>query len=106
MLLAFTLTMPQRGSWDGRWNGEDKRYVKVVDLGRTEKAKKNARKILRRGTFWYSWADGWGARIEVKHVNGDEARQLRKVSDGFSNYEWMVTSIINTGEINFREGKV
>lgn len=31
MILSFTLSMPGRSSWNGRWSGETRRYVWMVD---------------------------------------------------------------------------
>lgn len=30
-MVAFELSMPNRGSWNNRWTGEDRRYVRVYD---------------------------------------------------------------------------
>jgi hypothetical protein len=88
MLVAFTLSMPGRNSWDGRWSGEDRLYVvveKVSDVRASE--------IVAGGPYYYNWSDGWGARIDVRAVDGKEARKLRSKSAGFCGYEWMVNTI-------------
>lgn len=96
MLVAFILSMPSNNSWDGRWSGDDKLFAVVKSFqGRGEIEK--ARSILEKRDFRYSFGDGWVARIEVKEVNGAEAKTIRRKSQGFCGYDWMVNSIIREG---------
>lgn len=97
MILSFTLTMPNRGSWNGGWSGEGNLYV-ITKVFRTKKAKEKAEKILKEGYYHYSWSDGWGAGIHVKEVSSSEAARLRKKSKGFGGYNWMVDTIIDYGQ--------
>jgi hypothetical protein len=96
--VAFFLSMPACPSWNGRWSGEGRKYV-IVKRFTTAKGGLMAAKILAEGSYWYSWSDGWGANIEVQQVDGLAAGKLRKESDGFSGYDWMVDSIVSYGRI-------
>ena len=97
MILAFTLSMPGCASWNGRWSGEGKMYG-IVKTFRTSREIENALKICEMGYYRYSWSDGWAAGITVKQVSPNEASKIRKSSNGFCGYDWMVDSIIKYGE--------
>jgi len=96
--LAFQLHMPNPPSWNGRWSGENRQHVIVKNLGRSQKAERQAKELDGR-VFCHHWDDGWTARIVVHVVDAAEARRLRRVSCGFSGYDWMVESILRDGEI-------
>lgn len=94
--LVFTLTMPNRGSWNGRWSGEKFNYVR----GRTY-SNAEFRQLPKNlvGSHYYRWNDGWTACVKVEVVDSREKlRRLRK-SDGFCGYDWMIDSLCLTGEI-------
>ena len=114
--LSFELTMPNVGSWNGKWTGADKHYfvIKVVDNKTAAKIMNgaeimpivegffNPRQIgntLPRKNYHYSWDDGWGASICVEQITAREGNKRRKLSSGFWGYEWMVDSIIIYDEI-------
>lgn len=99
MLIAFELTMPNRGSWNGRWSGEDRRWIVVRNMGRGKRAEETAKPILEKGHWHYSWSDGWGASIVAREVDGQQAAKLRRMSAGFCGYDWMVSSIIKHNKI-------
>ena len=99
MILCFELSMPGRGSWNGRWSGSDNLYAKVVNMGRSKKSAEKARKILEEGSFGYHWNDGWSASVNVREVDGNESRRIRRKTNGFCGYDWMVRSIIRNLEI-------
>jgi len=94
MLIAFVLTMPNVGSWNGKWSGESNYYARVrkypLEVGK---------KIINQRSYYYSWNDGWGANIEAKRVDSKEAQIIRKKSKGFYGYEWMIDSIEKNGKI-------
>jgi hypothetical protein len=98
MMLAFTLSMPGCPSWNGKWSGEGKKYV-IVNTFRAGSDAKNAAEIMLKRSFSYRWDDGWVARIDVHEVNSAQAAKLRKESNGFCGYEWMVKSIVQHGVI-------
>jgi hypothetical protein len=49
--------------------------------------------------YHYNFGDGWAAGVSVRTVDAAEARKLRRKSDGFSGYDWMIDSIVQHGEI-------
>lgn len=93
MNLCFTLTMPNRGSWNGRWSGEDDLYARILILSDSKAGKAKAESILSKAPFYHRWSDGWGASIDVKLVDGKEARRIKSKSKGFSGYDWMIDNI-------------
>lgn len=97
--LCFTLTMPNVGSWNGRWSGQGDLYAVIRKLGNSKAAKEKTEKILEGKNFYHSWNDGWGANVEVTLVTASEAKEIRKKSKGFCGYDWMVDSILEKGFI-------
>ena len=88
--VEFRLTMPNKGSWNGKWSGDDRNYTIVKTL-----PEKRVRELdLSEDTpqsWHYSWDDGWGANITARIMaKGERAKK----SDGFCGYEWMVRNII------------
>lgn len=101
-LISFELTMPNRGSWNGRWSGDDKKYFIIKKLtDRFVKSSEHLKELVSNGrdSWYYSWGDGWGANVTAEVINGTESRQRRKMTAGFCGYDWMVDSIITRGEI-------
>lgn len=101
MKLAFSLSMPGCNSWNGKWSGEGRRYV-IVKSFVSKKSQVKAQEILDKGYYRYDFGDGWAAGITVKEVDNMEARKLKKTSEGFSGYDWMVTSILDHGVIKVK----
>jgi hypothetical protein len=92
--IEFTLSMPGRNSWNGRWSGESTHYAIVKTL-----TDRKADELLggKQSASWgYNFGDGWFASIEARVVPKGE--RLRK-SAGFCGYNWMVSSILDDGEI-------
>jgi len=89
--VEFKLTMPNKGSWNGKWSGEDRNFTLDRDLD-------DERAIQLSGKSWsYGWPDGWRAEISARVVpTGEE----RKPSHGFNGYDWMAASILRYGKIN------
>ena len=98
IIIQFTLSMPNRNSWNGRWSGEKDLFA-IIKKFSTISAKENAKNILQKGDFYYNFGDGWGANVNAKQVTGREASIAKKKSRGFCGYNWMVESILNKGEI-------
>ena len=46
MILSFTLSMPNIGSWNGKWSGSNKLYTRVINFGRGKKAEEKVKEIL------------------------------------------------------------
>lgn len=97
MIVCFELSMPNVGSWNGKWSGENKRYI----IRKTVRSEKDIKKALSLvGSYYYSFGDGWGASINVYEVDPAESRKLQKHSkNGFCGYNWMVNSLWNYGKI-------
>lgn len=99
MKLSFTLSMPNIGSWNGKWTGEGNLYARVSSFVNSKKANEKAQKILDGGYYHYNFGDGWSAGITVKKIDDKEARKIKKHTKGFYGYEWMIDSIKDYGEI-------
>lgn len=97
MTLLFELTMPNVGSWDGKWSGANRRHLLIRKLSNTKKNLERATKLV--GNYHYSWSDGWGANVQCTVIEPKCARYFRKLSDGFCGYDWMVDSILERGKI-------
>ena len=106
MMLAFTLSMPGVASWDGKWTGEGNCYAIVRSVNAEEALRACNLRLggslepgRETGCHRYSFGDGWHASIDVRGVDRNEARRLRRKSDGFCGYDWMVDAILKTGRI-------
>ena len=98
MFIKFTLTMPNVGSWDGRWSGEGKEYSQVRKY--TKKySKEKIKNVLSKSAYFYNFGDGWSANIRVDVVDAIEKNKSRKRSLGFNDYDWMIDSIEKVGKI-------
>ena len=91
-MIVFELTMPNVGSWNGRWSGADRRYIRT-------KKERDVPKTVWDKSFYYRWDDGWGACVSVTQMPCQEARKLERQSSGFCRYDWMISSIIKRGYI-------
>lgn len=91
-MVAFYLSFPSVGSWNGKWTGEGRLYARV--FRNSEVPKEYIGK-----SYSYRWDDGWEACIDVVQVNSKEVNRIRKKSAGFYGYDWMIESIIRFGEI-------
>ena len=103
MILAFTLSMPNIGSWNGKWTGINNLYARVINFGRGKEAEERAKQILGKGYYHYNFGDGWSAGITVKQVDAKEANKIRRASQGFYGYDWMIRSIREKGIIEVSE---
>jgi len=95
MLISFRLSMPNCGSWNGKWGGSDRVFAIVKNI----RTKRTAEMILKKESYSYNFGDGWRASISVEKIDAAKARKLRKQSVGFSGYDWMVDSIFCYGDI-------
>lgn len=91
--MAFILNFPNTPTWNGNFSGSGKFY------GMLQRVAKQQEEELDGKTFSYRWEDGWSARIECRKVSAQEAAQIRRNSQGFWGYGWMVESIIKNGAI-------
>lgn len=91
MLLSFELSMPGVASANGKWTGASKRYVRVENVPK--------KSLAKPGYYVYDFGDGWRASVTVREVDGATARKLRRLSDGFCGYDWMISDIRQYGRI-------
>lgn len=91
-MIAFELSMPGKGSWNGKWSQEGQCFVRTMDQRKVPKEYWNK-------DFYYRWDDGWTACVLVRKVSIADARKLERASKGFCGYDWMIKSIIRYGEI-------
>ena len=98
MILSFRLSMPGSNAWDGKWSGSSRNYIRTRSF-QSKKSIEKANQILDKGYFHYNFGDGWRAGVAVEEVDSRKAASLRRISDGFCGYDWMITSIISVLEI-------
>jgi hypothetical protein len=95
--VLFTLTMPGRNTWNGKWSGDERNYTIVRSLGPVALERVFGPPGKRdHASFGYSWPDGWHAQVEARIV---APRERPRKSDGFCGYNWMVDSILRYGTI-------
>lgn len=94
MYIAFELSMPKVGSWNGKWTGAGRNYVVVRKF-----YKPQCDVILAPQHYYYDFGDGWGMNISVRQVDYKTAAKLKKTSQGFCGYEWAISSIVQYGDI-------
>lgn len=99
MLVSFRLTMPNRGSWNGKWSGESTMYARVEKFSKSDIIDYKINEKINKD-FYYTWDDGWSACVDVMRVDSKEAKNIRKYSKGFCGYDWMIDSILKLGYIN------
>ena len=95
-MIAFELSMPNKGSWNGKWSQEGECFVRTMDQRKVPKEYWDK-------DFYYHWDDGWTACVSVRQCPASEARKIERKSKGFCGYDWMITSIIKYGEIKCRK---
>jgi hypothetical protein len=97
--ISFQLTMPNVGSWNGKWTGAEKQYYAIQRF-----SKKNNRPFAllennKSKSWYYNFGDGWGANVKMEIVDRVEAKRREKISSGFCGYEWMIESILKFNKI-------
>lgn len=98
MLIKFTLSMPNKGSWNGRWSGENNLYARVISFKGKEK-ESLAKELLDKGYYNYNFGDGWSMGISLEKIDSKEATKIRRASKGFCGYDWAINSIIKNQKI-------
>ena len=95
-MIVFELTMTGVGSWNHKWTGENKKYLRTRRESEVPKERWNR-------NYEYSWDDGWTACVSVRKVDYREVRKMMKNSAGFYGYDWMISSIIRYGYITTKD---
>lgn len=95
MRVAFTLRMPGRGSWDGKWSAEERHYVLYRTIPKDRATALGVYPGSKR-CFRYAFGDGWVAEVEMR---GMLMGERKSGSDGFCGYDWMVEEILKHGRI-------
>ena len=97
MIICFELTMPNVGSWNGKWTGATKRYFIFKTLQKSKISRLMQNNETRN--FYYNFGDGWGANVKLTQISSKEKQKLNKINAGFMGYDWMVDSIIENDKI-------
>ena len=92
-MVGFTLSMPNVGSWNGKWTGESNLYYRYRKLSKATEAELDGK------SFHYNFGDGWSANVSCKKIDAKTNVKLKRRSNGFAGYDWMIDSILNHGEI-------
>ena len=93
-MIVFELTMPNVGSWNGKWTGSKNKYIRIMK-------ERDVPKEYWNKDFYHRWEDGWTACVSTYKLSSNEARKLEKNSSGFHGYDWMIRSIIRHGCIKY-----
>jgi hypothetical protein len=106
--ISFELTMPNVGSWNGKWTGADRKYYVIKSV--CEKSFKDDYLKLLDGkeseSWYYNFGDGWGANVHLEIIDSKEAKLRRKKSKGFAGYDWMINEILIHGRILERDERI
>lgn len=95
-MIVFELTMPHVGSWNGKWTGADRQYIRTRD-------ERKVPKEIWNKDFFYRWSDGWESCVSVTKMKASDASKLERKSSGFLGYDWMINSLIADGYIHTKE---
>ena len=87
-IVMFELTMPNVGSWDGKWSDSASKHT-------IKKRLLKDKEHLIGKSFYYNFGDGWGASVSVRLAEPRE-----RATNRFAGYEWMIKSILENGEIH------
>lgn len=93
-MIVFELSMPNKGSWNGKWSRDGELFVRTC-------RECDVPKEYWGKSFFYSWDDGWTACVTAIRMPAAEARKLERMSKGFCGYDWMIKSIIKYGDIRY-----
>lgn len=105
--LVFTLSMPGRSSWNGRWSGEETIYAIVKPIRKTQKHQAACEAIALKGSYSHSFGDGWRASVSAEIVDDPaKIRKIKKASRGFCGYDWMVKNILSHGSASDKKEEV
>jgi hypothetical protein len=93
--VEFRLSMPNRGSWNGRWSGEGREYLIYKTLSEKTLIRLGIEMSAAGKSWHHCWNDGWTARIRARIMASNERKRK---SAGFCGYDWMVENILAYGD--------
>lgn len=99
--IVYILTMPNIGSWDGKFSGEGRLNCVVKSYNKDSSIPEKV--LSMKYGFHYNFGDGWAANITAKEITVKEKSKYKKESKGFYGYEWMITEIEDCGRIKTLE---
>ena len=79
-MIVFELTMPHVNTWNGRWSGENERFIRIYPNNSVPK------EYVDRD-FEYYFSDGWVANIHISRTDAASAHKLENQSCGFMGYD-------------------
>lgn len=97
MILSFEITMPNVGSWNGKWTGAENLHFAFRGLHKPVALKVMDGKDERN--FHYNFGDGWSANIKVKPIDAKIKAKILRKNSGFMGYDWMIDSILKNTKI-------
>jgi len=98
--IAFILSMPNVGSWDGKWTGEGDFHCLVRSYTHTKESPNSEYlNVISKTSHYYSFEDGWGASVRTEEIKGNQISKYKRLSKGFHGYNWMVDEIEEHGRI-------
>lgn len=97
MVLCFELTMPRHTEKDSKWEGKTRRRIKMLPAF-SDKDKEWYAKLADKD-WYYAFSDDRLVHIHTRIINKKEADYLRYYNNKFTEYDWMLDSILATGEI-------
>jgi hypothetical protein len=97
MILSFEITMPNVGSWNGKWSGSQNAHFSFETV--TKKEGERLMQGKKERNFYYNFGDGWGANVKMRPVTAAEKKIIEKSNKGFMGYDWMIDSIIKNDKI-------
>jgi len=100
MILSFEITMPNVGSWNGKWTGAKDAHFAFRTITKKEYFKLMGDKKVRN--FYYNFGDGWGANVTVQQRTCVEKKIIEKINSGFMDYDWMIDSILENDKIIYK----
>lgn len=92
-MIGFVLSMPNVGSWNGKWTEDSNLYYRSRKVPKTKEAE------LDGQSFYYNFGDGWAANVSCFRLDAKTNVKLKRKSNGFASYDWMIDSILVHGEI-------
>ena len=98
--IVYILTMPNVGSWNGKFTGEGHLNCSVRSYIKDSPIPKKV--LSMKYGYHYDFGDGWSVNIKATQIKGNQKAKYKKASKGFYGYEWMIKEIEEFGRIKTR----